>query len=57
MEDEMYQSPKLERYGTFRELTLGGGAVNVDPFGSNGGIGCTQTTPGHFDCASGAGQV
>ncbi len=27
----MYKSPKLERYGTFRELTKGGGAnVNAD---------------------------
>lgn len=31
----MYQSPKLERYGTFRELTLGGGTVATDPFATD----------------------
>ena len=25
----MYQAPKLERLGTFREVTLAGGAVNA----------------------------
>jgi hypothetical protein len=40
---KMYKSPKLERYGTFRELTLGGGLVTVDGFGPTtptGPIGC-----------------
>jgi hypothetical protein len=40
MEDKMYKTPKLERYGTFRELTKGGGGdpdldlntVRVDDF-------------------------
>jgi hypothetical protein len=35
-EDRMYQAPKLERLGTFRELTLTGGEVacgdGVSPF-------------------------
>jgi hypothetical protein len=25
----MYKSPRLERYGTFRELTAGGGSTSV----------------------------
>lgn len=28
----MYQEPILERYGTFREVTQGGGADVTDPF-------------------------
>lgn len=45
----MYKSPKLERYGTFREITLGGGAVTTDPLGPNGsGIGCIQQIGGVF---------
>jgi hypothetical protein len=47
MEDKMYESPKLERYGTFRELTLGGGAVKVDFFGPDAnGIGCIPIVGG-----------
>ncbi len=49
MEDHMYKSPKLERYGTFRELTLGGGTVLADIFGPNSaGIGCIQEVGGAF---------
>ncbi len=40
----MYETPKLERYGTFRELTEGGGNSLIDAFGPNAdttnGIGC-----------------
>jgi hypothetical protein len=49
---KMYVSPKLERYGTFRDLTLGGGTVAVDIFGPNAnGIGCITGVGGAF-CAS-----
>lgn len=49
MEDHMYKSPKLERYGTFRELTLGGGTVAADIFGPNAnGIGCIAGVGGAF---------
>lgn len=45
----MYVSPKLERYGTFRDLTLGGGNVATDIFGPNGdGIGCVPGVGGAF---------
>ena len=36
----MYEMPKLERYGSFRELTLGGGAVPSDGFTPAVGDGC-----------------
>ncbi len=44
----MYETPELECYGTFRELTKGGGTFNVDFFGpdSTGGTGCVQNPPG-----------
>jgi hypothetical protein len=55
MEDKMYKTPKLERYGTFRELTKGGGGdpdldfntVRTDDF-------CADNPPGvpGDDCRS-----
>jgi hypothetical protein len=51
---KMYKSPKLERYGSFRELTLGGGLVTVDGFGPTtptGPIGCI-VAPGGALCLS-----
>jgi hypothetical protein len=48
---EMYISPKLERYGTFREITLGGGTVGIDTFGDIT-EGCTEDpATGYFICA------
>jgi len=47
----MYQAPRLERLGTLRELTLAGGQVGVDTFGTNpNASGCTGTGP--FVCTS-----
>jgi hypothetical protein len=36
----MYETPKLERYGTFRELTLGGGAFRLDGLTTDSADGC-----------------
>jgi hypothetical protein len=43
----MYQEPKLERYGTFREVTQGGGADVNDPFTLDPDDDCTvlETDP------------
>jgi len=49
----MYSKPQVQRFGTLRDLTLGGGAVDVDAFASDGSgcfssqvqvIGSTTTT-------------
>ncbi len=44
----MYKAPKLERFGTLRELTLGGGSVATDFFGatSDGNAGCRAVPSG-----------
>ena len=49
----MYQAPTLQRFGTLRELTLGGGSFSVDMFGptSDGNSGCTPGTGGAW-CAN-----
>lgn len=48
----MYETPELECYGTFRELTKGGGMQFVDPFGpNNGNPGCIGV-PGGIVCLS-----
>lgn len=36
----MYQKPQLERFGTFRELTLGGGLFKNDGLTNKIGDGC-----------------
>lgn len=36
----MYETPKLECYGSFRELTLGGGDVPSDGFTPSDTDGC-----------------
>lgn len=36
----MYQAPQLQRYGTLRELTLGGGSVPSDGFTPQDTDGC-----------------
>lgn len=46
----MYQTPKLERFGTFRSLTLGGGIDNIDVFTTNSGDGCTDNGDGTATC-------
>ena len=38
----MYEAPKIERYGTFRELTEGGGVVDSDLFTADGTDGCIE---------------
>ena len=48
----MYETPELECYGTFRELTKGGGNLITDPLGpTNSGIGCAPA-PGGVFCSS-----
>jgi len=44
----MYHTPELESYGTFRELTQGGGQFNVDFFGTDnaGNSGCIPNAQG-----------
>jgi hypothetical protein len=43
----MYETPTLEQYGTFRDLTLGGGSVPSDGFTPNNADGCIPTgSPG-----------
>jgi hypothetical protein len=44
----MYETPELECYGTFRELTKGGGTAFTDFFGadSTGNPGCIPNPPG-----------
>jgi len=50
----VYEEPTLERYGTFRELTQGGGTFSVDTLNgpdSTGPDGCTATSdPSAFVC-------
>lgn len=40
----MYQEPKLERYGTFREMTLGGGTFRLDGLTTDANDGCEPPT-------------
>jgi hypothetical protein len=49
----MYETPELECYGTFRELTKGGGITPTDSFGIQDNAGCApiQPPPG-FTCLS-----
>lgn len=44
----MYVTPELECYGTFRELTQGGGNIATDFFGtdSSGNTGCQPNPQG-----------
>jgi hypothetical protein len=44
----MYEAPKVERYGTLRELTLGGGMADTDFQ--------TRNTPDD-DCISSIGDI
>lgn len=47
----MYEKPKLERFGTFRELTLGGGTFRSDGLTTDADDGCEDpTAPGEALC-------
>jgi hypothetical protein len=43
----MYHTPRLQRLGAMRDVTQGGGARLIDPFGPNAdGSGCRVTEVG-----------
>jgi hypothetical protein len=47
----MYVTPELTHLGSLSELTLGGGATLIDPFGPNGnGAGCEGPRKGPITC-------
>jgi len=46
-----YVKPKLERLGTFRELTRSGGAAFNDMF-STDGDGCKMTSSSSYTCSA-----
>ena len=49
----MYEKPTLERFGTFRDLTLFGSDGGTDPLTFNGPIsGCTEGADDPFGCVS-----
>lgn len=51
----MYETPTLELYGTFRQLTQGGGNYQVDAYGpdGNGNGGCVLSSDGSsYTCYS-----
>ena len=53
----MYQKPKVERFGTFRELTQVGFNGTTDGFticGVNGGTGDELCNPNVQDCRTGS---
>jgi hypothetical protein len=46
----MYNKPKLERFGTFRELTQGGGASFNDGFTTDSADGCVLVSSSEYRC-------
>lgn len=40
----MYKKPQLEKFGSFRQITAGGGAVETDFFTTDGTDGCVSVT-------------
>jgi hypothetical protein len=46
-----YVKPRLERLGTFRELTRSGGAAFSDMF-STDGDGCLMTSSSSYTCST-----
>jgi len=45
-----YGKPQLQRLGTFRELTLGGGSSFSDMWTTDGTDGCVQTSSSSYTC-------
>lgn len=45
-----YATPKLERLGTFRELTLSGGASFSDMWVTDSADGCQMTSSSSYTC-------
>lgn len=41
----MYQRPQLEKFGSFRQLTAGGGATENDFFTTDSTDNCVSVTP------------
>lgn len=46
-----YDTPRLERLGTFRELTRSGGASFTDMFTTDGD-GCAMTSSSSYTCTA-----
>ncbi len=56
-EGRQYMKPKLERFGTFRELTQIGSAVGSDISAIFGiPAGCNPGDPSDFGCGGGGGR-
>jgi hypothetical protein len=45
-----YGKPRLERLGTFRELTQAGGAAFSDLFTTDAAVGCVMTSSKTYTC-------
>jgi hypothetical protein len=45
-----YGKPRLERLGTFRELTQAGGAAFSDLFTTDAAVGCVMTSSKTYVC-------
>ena len=49
----MYEAPKLQKYGTLRELTLGGGDIDTDNASIfNPNDSCIDIGPPNYQCVS-----
>lgn len=46
----MYETPELECYGNFRELTKGGGGIDTDPFSQDPLNNTCGPVAGGFPC-------
>jgi hypothetical protein len=47
----MYEKPKLQRFGTLRELTLSGGAKASDDWTTDSSDGCALTSSKSYTCS------
>jgi len=45
-----YQRPRLDRLGSFRELTQAGGSAFSDLFTTDGTDGCAMTSSSSYTC-------
>lgn len=45
-----YGKPRLERLGTFRELTQAGGAAFSDLFATDSAVGCVLNSSSSYTC-------